>query len=207
MGVMALPCRSLVALLCCGIASAQVIEFEQNGLRYQALTRSGLTVMFAELPQAVREYAIVQFAVINGSRLPWSVRVEDLEFERPDGSLVRPMPPRSVVTELVEKAGRNDVIKLVSTYEATLYGMTRYKATNGYEQRRRSALAEVQSAKLKAAAAASAIAFVSSKLAPGESTDGAVFWANGGRPLGPGRLRFRAAGELFEFEPYLTPNP
>jgi len=32
-------------------AHAQVIEFESNGLKYQTLTRSGVTVMFAIMPQ------------------------------------------------------------------------------------------------------------------------------------------------------------
>ena len=34
-----------------GHAHAQVIEFESNGLKYQTLTRSGVTVMFAIMPQ------------------------------------------------------------------------------------------------------------------------------------------------------------
>ena len=44
-------------------------------------------------------------------------------------------------------------------------------------------------------AAASAIAFVVTKLQPGQSTDGAVFWATAGKPLGAGRLTVNAAGE------------
>jgi hypothetical protein len=52
---------------------------------------------------------------------------------------------------------------------------------------------------LKAAAAASAIALVTSKLAPGQSTDGAVFYPNQGKPLGSGRLIVNAAGETFVF--------
>jgi hypothetical protein len=52
---------------------------------------------------------------------------------------------------------------------------------------------------LKAAAAASAIALGTTKLAPGQSTDGAIFYANQGKPLGAGRLIVTAAGETFEF--------
>ena len=57
-----------------------------------------------------------------------------------------------------------------------------------------------------AAAAASAIALVETRLAPGQSTDGAIFFPNDGKPLGPGRLQVRVAGEMFEFdsEPDLT---
>jgi hypothetical protein len=110
-------------------------------------------------------------------------------------------PAHEVVNGLIAKAGRNDVIRLVSAYESGLYGLQRFRSTNGYEQRRQSALAEVSSAKIKAAAAASAIALVATKLSPGQSTDGAVFWATYGKPLGIGRLVVNAAGEVFEFTP------
>jgi len=99
------------------------------------------------------------------------------------------------------KASRGDVIHLVTAYENAVYGNTRMKSfTNGYEARRRSALAEVASAKLKAAAAASAIALVSTRLSSGDSTDGAVFFPSNGKPLGAGKLIVHAAGEVFEFD-------
>jgi hypothetical protein len=71
--------------------------------------------------------------------------------------------------------------------------------TNGYEARRQSAMAEFGSTRLRAAAAASAIAFVTTKLAPGQSTDGAVFYPNAGKPLGAGRLVVHAAADVFVF--------
>jgi hypothetical protein len=182
------------------LAAAQVIEFESGGLHYQTLTKSGVTIMFARLPVQVREYAILQVAVSNGSGKPCIVRPDDFTWKREDGSALRPAVARNVVGEMLDKAGRNDVIRLVSTYEMGLYGMSRILSTSGYEGRRQSALAEVGSAKLKAAAAASAICFVQSKLAPGDSTDGAVFFATAGKPMGAGKLVVRAAGELFEFQ-------
>ena len=57
------------------------------------------------------------------------------------------------------------------------------------------------STKLKAAATASALAMVQTKLAPGESTDGAVFFPTEGKPLGPGRLVVRTNTDVFEFNP------
>lgn len=182
--------------LCLG---AQVIEFEQNGLRYKTLTKNGVTVMFAPLPSHVREYSIIQVAVSNGSKVSWIVKPEDFTYRRDDGSVAEAAPALTVVNSLIEKASRHDVIKLVSTYEAGIYGNSRLQSTNGYEVRRRNALAEVSSARLKAAAAASAIALVKTKLAPGDSTDGAVFFPNSGKVLGPGRLIVHAAGEIFEF--------
>jgi hypothetical protein len=93
------------------------------------------------------------------------------------------------------------VIKLVSTYEGALFGMTRFRPTNGYEARRQQYLAEVSSTKIKAAAAASAIALVQTKLAAGQSTDGAVFFATDGKPLGAGRVMMRNSSGEFSFNP------
>ncbi|MCC6363959.1 MAG: hypothetical protein IT165_10565 [Bryobacterales bacterium] len=197
----------LVRLVCGVFASAvlvwgQVIEFESGGLRYKTLTRNGVTIMFAPLPNQIREYSILQVAVSNGSRIPWTIKTDDFRFDKADGTgVVSPANPRKVVNELVDKAGRSDVIKLVATYEIGLYGLTRLTSTNGYEQRRQAAFAELTSAKLKAAAAASAIAFVDVKLMPGQSTDGALFYPNHGKALGRGKLTVRAAGEVFEFPP------
>jgi hypothetical protein len=72
------------------------------------------------------------------------------------------------------------------------------RVTNGYESRRQAALAET-SVRLKAAAAASAIALVQTKLIPGESTDGAVFFQTEGKPLGAGRLVIRTNTDVFTF--------
>lgn len=181
---------------------AQVIEFENNGLRYQTLTRGGVTVMYAHLPAPTKDYAVLQVAVSNGSKVAWVVKPEDFTFRRKDGGVVKPEPARVVVGKFLDKASRNDVIKLLTTYEATLYGLSRIQSTNGYEQRRQQMLGELTSAKIKAAAAASVIAFVQAKLKAGESTDGAMFFPiPGAKALGAGRLEVSAAGERFEFLP------
>ena len=184
----------------CAAVSGQVIEFESNGLKYQTLTKRGVTVMFAQLPGHVREFTIVQVAVSNGSQGPYTIRPEDFSYQREGGAEARAWPARDVVELLKEKGGRSDVIKLVSTYESALYGIPHMKVANAYEARRQAALAEVASTKLKAAAAASAIAFVQTKLLPGESTDGAVFFASDGKPFGPGRLIVRTNTDTFEFQ-------
>jgi hypothetical protein len=193
-----------VAVLSAAIALAfscpgQVIEFESNGLKYQTLTRGGLTVMYAVLGAHVREFAILQVAISNGSAAPQVVRPEDFTFVRADGSAIRAASARTVVDALLERGGRADVVKLVSTYEAALYGIQRIHSPNGYEQRRQQALAEVSSTKLKAAAAASAIALVFTKLASGKSTDGAVFFPTEGKPLGRGKLLVRNTAGEYEF--------
>ena len=66
------------ALLCClPCAHAQVIEFESGGLKYQTLTKNGVTVMFAHLPTHVHEYAILQIAISNGAQAPCTIRPEE----------------------------------------------------------------------------------------------------------------------------------
>jgi hypothetical protein len=197
-------CRAgtLAALLLISFGgSAQVIEFESGGLKYQTLTRNGLTVMFAHMPTQVRNYSIIQVGVSNGAAEPISVRPEDFHFEFAGGAMANALPAVSVVNELVRSANGDDVVKLVTTYEMGLYGMDRFQSTNGYEKRRQSALAVVSSTRLKAAAAASAIALVEMKLAPGESTDGAVFYRSPGKFAGESRLKVTTAGRVFEFRP------
>ncbi len=191
---------ALVLSLLYRYATAQVIEFESNGLKYQTLTKSGVTVMFAPLPVHLREYAIIQVAVSNGSAGPYSIRPEDFTFIRNDGIPLRATPARSVVSMLFQKGSGNDVIKLVTTYETSISGNQHMRSTNGYEQRRQAAIA-MSGTKVKAAATASALALVQTKLAPGESTDGAVFFPTEGKPLGPGRLIVRTNTDTFDFIP------
>lgn len=179
-------------------AQAQVIEFESNGLKYQTLTRSGVTVMWAHLPMQLHEYGVIQVAVSNGSGGPYVIRPEDFSFVRADGKTIRASAAGRVVNMFYRKGSSSDVIKLVTAYESSVYRMPNFKTTNGYEQRRQGALA-MTSTKLKAAATASALAMVQTKLAPGESTDGAVFFPIDGKPMGPGYLVVRTNTDIFHF--------
>jgi hypothetical protein len=196
-----IPARGLYVLICASAALlGQAIQFESGGLYYQTLTRAGVTIMFAELPVQVREFAVIQVAVSNGSPSSRTVKAEDFKFIRPDGTTLPATPAATVVEEFLEKGGRNDVIKLVSTYEMGLYGLGRFRSTNGYEVRRRNMLAEVSGQRLKAAAAASAIAFVTTRLKATESTDGAIFFATQGKSIGQGILKVTMGAEVFEYE-------
>lgn len=177
----------------------QVIEFESNGLRYQTLTRNGVTIMFAPLAPHVQGYTILQTSISNGSPGPYVIKPENFVFVRDNGDSIPASPAPSVISMLIQKGNRNDVIKLVGTYETAFYGISRMRSTNGYEQRRQAALAET-STKLKAAATASALALVLTRLAPGESTDGAVFFPTDNKPLGAGHLEVRTNTDLFAFK-------
>lgn len=177
---------------------AQVIEFESNGLHYQTLTRSGVTIIVAHLPSQINEYSCIQVSISNGSGSPYTIRPEDFSYIRGEGTEVRGVPAKDVVAELYRKGRGSDVIKLIHTYENSVYGNTLIRSTNGYEQRRLGALA-MSGNKLRAAATASALALVQTKLPPGESTDGAVFFSTAGRPLGPGKLVVRTNTDTFEF--------
>ena len=199
----------LGSLLCLGAAllPAQIIDFESNGLHYKTLTKGGVTVMFAYLPAQLKEYSIVQASIANGSPISWSVKPDDFSYKRQDGSTTQASTALAVVNSLLARASRHDVVKLVTTYEAGIYGNTNFQSTNGYERRRQSALAEGVSSRLKAGAAASAIALVPTKLNSGQSTDGAVFFPNSGKPLGPGTMLVHTGGEFFEFPSEGEPLP
>jgi len=187
------------AALFAQIVSPQIIPFESNGLLYKTLTKGGVTVMFAYLPAHLKEYSIMQVSIANGSPISWTVKPEDFSYRQQDGTVGQASPALAVVNNLLAKAGRHDVIKLVTTYERGVYGNEHMQTTNGYESRRQSALAEGVSARLKAGAAASALALVPTKLGSGESTDGAIFFPSNGHLLGAGTLVVHTGGEIFEF--------
>jgi hypothetical protein len=193
------PSLLLAAVLFAGAVHAQIIEFESGGLKYRTLTRGGMTIMWAHLPMHIKEYAVLQVAISNGSPVSWQVKPQDFSFEKAEGDKMAALPAATVVQQMMDHASRGDVIKLITAYETALYGNTKMHSTNGYEVRRQNAQAELGGGKLRAAAAASAIAFVPSKLTPGQSTDGAIFFVNAGKPLGAGKLIVTAAGETFEF--------
>ena len=106
-------------------------------------------------------------------------------------------PAHEIIDMLMLKGSGSDVVKMVTAYEAGIYGNPRVKSTNGYESRRETALAS-SSTRLRAAAAASAIALVRTRLEPGESTDGAVFFAETKQPAG-GKLVVRTNTDVFQF--------
>ena len=190
---------ALALVLWVGRGHAQVIEFESNGLKYLTLTKSGVTIMFATLPQRLRDYAIIQVAVSNGSKAPYIIRPEDFTFVRLDGVVLRASPARTVVAMLEQRGSASDVIKLITSYENSMYGNQHLKSTKGYEQRRQSVLA-MGSLKLKAAAAASALALVQTKLMPGESTDGAVFFPSDNKSVFFGHIVVRTNTDIFNFQ-------
>ena len=185
-----------------GLLLAQVIEFDSHGLHYQTLSRQGLTLMYAPLPLTVREFAVVQVSFSNGSARSRAVEPTDFYFETAGGDVLRAGSEQVVVRELYQKAGRGAVMKLQLAYEKALYGNQRLRSNSGYETRRQAAMARGPKG-LKAAAAASALSLVRTQLAPGDSTDGAVFFKNGGKELGAGRLVAHLSdGDVFEFEPH-----
>jgi hypothetical protein len=180
------------------------LEFQSKGLDYEALTREGVTVMFAVLPPHIKDFNVIQIAVTNGSPVSWTVKPEDFAFIRQDGTVLQSVSADFVVESLLEKATRNDVIKLQNLYENTIYALQNFRSTNGYEQRREAAQAQFVNRGIKAAAAASAITFVPTKLRSGDSTDGAVFFTNKSKEkgLGAGRLVVRTCGQIFLFQLY-----
>ena len=182
------------------------IQFESHGLAYEALTREGITVMFATLPPHIKDFNVVQVTVTNGSAVSWTVKPGDFSFVRQDGTALQSVSADEVVESLLEKASRSDVIKLQLLYEDSIYALANFRSTNGYEQRREAAYAQFVNKSFKAAAAASAITLVSTKLKSGDSTDGAVFFENRtkAKTLGGGHFVARTCGQVFVFQTYET---
>lgn len=182
------------------------IEFESHGLTYEALTKNGITVMYAPLPPHIKDFNIIQITVTNGSELNWTVRPADFIFLRQDGTALQPVSADDVVYSLLQKASAADVIKLQLLYEDSIYAVPNFRSTNGYEKRREAAMAQFVNRGLKAAVAASAITFAPTRLKPGDSTDGAVFFENRtkDKSLGAGKLVVHSCGESFEF--YILPE-
>jgi hypothetical protein len=180
-------------------APAQVIEYEKDGVKHQTLTRSAVTIMFAVGKAHVKEYAMIQVSIANGSDMYSNIRPEDFTYERGDGQVVRAANAEDVVKQLLERASLADVQKLVLAYENNLYGIPNMRSQNGYEQRRRNAMSEGVPARFKAAAAASALALVPTRLGPGQSTDGAVFFPIDPKLLAGGRLVVHTQKDTYEF--------
>lgn len=180
--------------------------FESHGLEYESVTKNGITMMFAELPSRLRTFSIAQVTVTNGSLVTWTVRPLDFVFVKQDGTVLQAVPADYVVADLLRNGNRDDVIKLQLLYENSIYGLSNFRSTNGYEKRREAAMAQFVNRGFKAAAEASAIAFVPVKLKPGDSTDGAIFFYNRSKDkvknLGAGRLVGHTCGETFIFETY-----
>jgi hypothetical protein len=183
-------------------AFGQVIEYEANGLKYQTLSRRGLTIIVTRMPNHVAGFGLFQISISNGSEIYWTVQPEDFSYVKQDVSSTA-IPAGQVVDVLLDKGSHSDVIKLVTSYENLLYGIPNMRSTNGYEQRRQGAMTYGINAKLKAAATASAIALAQTRLSPGQSTDGSIFipLTHDLKTLSGGRLVFREYGETFEFNP------
>jgi hypothetical protein len=180
-------------------AGQPALEFESGGLRYQALTRAGVTVMVAPLPTRVLGHAILQVAITNGSSEARPIRPDKFLFQ--STSADRPAPAltaRAVVNEVLHHASRGDVGRLVGVYEAALFGTPNLELRHGYEARRKDAMA-IGGTRMRAAAAAAAIVLGESKLGPGQATDGAVFLPSSAKAQNGGILTFQIAEEQFEF--------
>lgn len=164
--------------------------------------------MFASLPPHIKDFQIVQVTITNGSPVSWTVKPTDFSFVRQDGTVLQGLTADDVVGSLLERAGRNDVVKLQMLYENSIYALSNYRPTNGYEKRREAALAQFVNSRFSAAAAASAITLAPLKLQPGDSTDGAVFFEVHGkdRTLGTGRLVAHTCGQMFSFSVVAEPK-
>ncbi len=192
------------ALLVLTVASAgaQAIEYEANGQKYQTLSHNGLTIIYTHMPNHIAGFGLIQVSVANGSGIYWTIRPEQFSYVR-EGTTLAAISANDVVNLLLAHGSHADVVKLVNSYESTLYGIPHMRTTNGYELRRQNAAGSGMPQKLEAAAIASAIAFAQTRIAPGQSTDGALFipLSHDLKTLAGGKLMVRVEGQTFEFNP------
>jgi hypothetical protein len=159
-------------------------------------------VIVTRMPNHVAGFGLFQISISNGSDMYWMVQPEEFSYVKQDVSMTA-ISAGQVVNVLLDKGTHADVVKLVTSYENSLYGIPHMRSTNGYEERRQGAMSLGINAKLKAAATASAIALAQTRLAPGQSTDGSIFipLSHDLKTLTGGRLVFQSNGERFEFNP------
>src|SRR5690242_917768 len=126
----------LAAALCAvALVPAQVIEYEVNGLKYQTLSRGGLTVIMTRMSEHVAGFGLVQVSISNGSDHYWTVAPTDFSYVRAEISS-KGISAGEAVDVMLDKGSHADVVKLVTTYENNLYAVPHMKSTNGYEKRR-----------------------------------------------------------------------
>src|SRR4051812_34024941 len=102
-----------LALSAVTLVSGQVIEYEANGLKYQTLSRKGLTVIVTHMPNHVAGFGLIQVSISNGSDMYWTVQPEDFSYIKQDQSLVA-ISAGQVVDVLLDKGTHADVVKLVT---------------------------------------------------------------------------------------------
>src|SRR5580658_8112698 len=108
------------ALLLAAAAFAQVIEYEANGEKYQTLSHRGLTVIINHLPVQVAGYGLIQVSISNGSQMYWTVKPEDFAYVR-GADTISALTADDVVNVMLAHASANDVVKLITSYEKSLY--------------------------------------------------------------------------------------
>ena len=138
-------------------------------------------------------------AVSNGSPGPYVIRPDDFSYEHPDGRSIRAVPAQTVIAMLMQKGSGTDVIKLVTAYEAGIYGNPHLRSTTATSSagRRRSRWAAPPGFGPPRPPAPSP--WWETKLAMGDSTDGAVFFPNEGKPLTGGHIVVRTNTDTFTF--------
>jgi len=188
-----------ICLCLSSITFAQTVTGSVTG---NVSDNSGLMIAGATVTVMNVDTGITDTTITNGSGIYWTVRPEQFSYVR-DGVPLTALSANDVVNLLLAHGSHADVVKLVTSYESTLYGIPHMRSTNGYELRRQNAAGSGMPQKLEAAAIASAIAFAQTRIAPGQSTDGALFIPLNHeiKTLAGGKLVAKVEGQTFEFNP------
>ena len=140
-------------------ASQTPIEFTSHGLEYEALPKRASRDV--RVPAATHQrFQYYSGHRNHGSPVSWTVKPADFSFVRQDGVVLASVSADQVVESMLQKAGRNDVIKLQLLYEDSIMRYRIFARQTDTSSAREAAMAQFVDRGFKAAAAASAITMV-----------------------------------------------
>ena len=142
-------------------------------------SREGVTVMIAPLERTILEYSTAQVWISNNSGRPLPIAPQWFAASLEGGASSAAVQDTVVLSDIRKHASGRDIEELVRAYESLLLGLPDEKAVGYYEQRKRAAMAS--GGKMRAAIMANVIILPETRLRPGETIDGTLFFRAGGK--------------------------
>lgn len=161
-------------------------------------SRDGVTVMIAPLERTILEYSTAQVWISNNSPRALPIAPQGFTATVEGGASFTAAQDTVVLNDIRRHASGRDIEELVQAYESMLLGLPDEKAMGYYEQRKRAAMSS--GGKMRAAIMANVIILPETRLRPGETIDGTLFFRQPGKSR-PKVTRFTAdlGGRHFEF--------
>lgn len=174
------------------------IEVPYKGRTFSMASRDGVTVMIAPLERTILDYSTAQVWISNNTARSLPIAPQGFTATVESGATSAAAQDTMVLNDIRRHSSGRDIEELVRAYESMLLGLPDEKAMGYYEQRKRAALSS--GGKQRAAIMANVIILPETRLRPGETIDGTLFFHQPGK-VHPKVIRFTAdlAGRHFEF--------